>query len=88
MKTIACALLLIGSMAVSSCVSPETRRTRGSGAGADVGNRSQSVNMHEGSDPFWRTPNRIPEDGHPPLAPARQAQRLSRDSTASPAQGQ
>lgn len=87
MKTIACALLLIGGLAVSSCVSPEIRRTRGSGSGADVGNRPPSVNMHEGSDPFWMTPNRIPEDRHPPLAPARQAQQLSRDSTPSPEQG-
>jgi hypothetical protein len=71
------ALLLIGCAACAGCSSPEARRTRGGGPGADVGNRSAIVKMHEGSDPFWKTPKQIGAD-HPPLAPARQAEDLSR----------
>jgi hypothetical protein len=78
MKTIVLSLLLTGVALVSGCVSPEARRTRGDGPGADVGNRRATVELHEGSDPFWKTPDRIPGEQHPPLASARQAQQLSR----------
>jgi len=77
MKAIAVSMLLVGCVAVAACTSPEATRTRGDGPGADVGNRRKTVNLHEGSDPFWKTPNRIPGEQHPPLAPARQAQQLS-----------
>ena len=77
MKAIAVSMLLVGCVAVAACTSPEATRTRGDGPGADVGNRRDTVNLHEGSDPFWKTPNRIPGEQHPPLAPARQAQQLS-----------
>lgn len=62
----------------SACSSPEARRTRGGGAGADIGNRPEKVKMHQGSQQFWRTPDRIGDVQHPPLEPARQAQQLSR----------
>ena len=62
---------------LAACASPETRRTRGGGPGADVGNRGKDVDMHEGSRPFWKTPDLIPTK-HPPLAPANQADQLSR----------
>ena len=62
---------------LSACASPETTRTRGGGPGADVGNRTKSVQMHEGSRPFENTPKIIPTK-HPPLAPASQANDLSR----------
>ena len=78
MKTIALSMLLTGVALVSGCVSPEARRTRGDGPGADVGNRRSVVELHEGSDPFWKVPDRIPGEQHPPLASARQAQQLSR----------
>jgi hypothetical protein len=78
MKTIAVFMLLVGCAAVVGCVSPETTRTRGGGPGADVGNKGPTVKLHEGSDPFWNTPDRIPGEQHPPLASARQAQQLSR----------
>ena len=78
MKAIALSMLLVGCVAAVGCVSPEATRTRGDGPGADVGNRQQTVKMHEGSDPFWKTPDRIPGEQHPPLAPARQARQLSR----------
>ena len=76
MKTIALMLLLVACAAMASCVSPETTRTRGDGPGADVGNRSKRVELHAGSDPFWKTPNRIPGERHPPLEPARQARQF------------
>jgi hypothetical protein len=70
-------ILLIGCAAFASCTSPEATRTRGGGPGADTGNRPREVKMHEGSQPYWKTPDRI-EREHPPLEPARQAQQLSR----------
>ncbi len=62
---------------LAACASPETGRARGGGPGADVGNRTKVVRMHEGADPFYKTPKLIPVQP-PPLAPARQADTLSR----------
>jgi len=62
---------------LAACASPETGRARGSGPGADIGNRTKFVIMHEGADPFYKTPKLIPAQP-PPLAPARQADTLSR----------
>jgi hypothetical protein len=75
-------LLTVTTLAIlllylAGCASPETARTRGSGAGADVGNRGKILQMHEGSKPFEKTP-RIISAKHPPLAPASQADELSR----------
>jgi hypothetical protein len=75
-RTITCRILLVAStLAITGCVSPETTRSRGGGPGADVGNRPARVQLHGGSDPFWRTPDRIGPAGGPPaiLDPARQA---------------
>lgn len=69
-------LLLLVFFAVA-CTSPEMSRSRGGGPGADVGNRGEFVQMHEGSKPFDKTPKVIPAK-HPPLEPASQADRLSR----------
>jgi hypothetical protein len=71
------AILLIVFLALTGCVSPEPTRTRGGGAGADVGNRAKIVEMHEGSRPFEQTPQIIDAE-HPPLETARQADQLSR----------
>jgi hypothetical protein len=62
---------------LAACASPEATRTRGGGPGADVGNRTKFLDMHEGSYPFYRTPDLIPAK-HPPLESARQAEDLSR----------
>ena len=70
-------LLTALSFYLVGCASPETTRTRGGGPGADVGNRGKFVGMHEGSQPFWKTPKIIPTK-HPPLDPANQAHELSR----------
>jgi hypothetical protein len=75
--TITLRALLIGCTALAGCDSPEASRTRGGGPGADVGNRPQAVKMHEGSRPYWKTPDRIARE-HPALEPARQAEQLSR----------
>ena len=70
-------MLLIALTALVACISPETQRTRGGGPGADVGNRGKVVEMHEGSRPFWKTPQIIASK-HAPLETARQADELSR----------
>jgi hypothetical protein len=41
---------------LASCASPEATRTRAGGRGADVGNRGPVVVLHDGADPYWRTP--------------------------------
>ena len=71
------ALLAIIAAAVAACASPEASRSRGGGPGADVGNRSSIVRMHEGSRPFEQTPKIIGAE-HPPLESARQASEFSR----------
>jgi hypothetical protein len=70
-------MLLIAFTALAACVSPEATRTRGGGPGADVSNRTKVVEMHEGSQPFWETPQVITTK-HAPLEAARQAYELSR----------
>jgi hypothetical protein len=42
---LACAALFIGA-----CAPPEPQRVQGGGRGADIGNRSPVVQMHEGSE--------------------------------------
>ena len=70
-------LLITLSFSLVDCASPETTRTRGGGPGGDVGNRTEIVRMHEGSKPFEKTPKLIPAQ-NPSLAPASQADQLSR----------
>ena len=70
-------IFLVVLCALAACASPETGRARGAGPGADIGNRTKVVRMHEGADPFYQTPKLIPAQP-PPLAPARQADTLSR----------
>lgn len=70
-------ILLFLLAALAACASPEARRSRAGGPGADVGNRGRVVLMHEGSRPFYKTPRIIPTP-FVGLAPADQADRLSR----------
>ena len=70
-------IVVTGFLLLLGCTSPETTRTRGGGSGADVGNRDKLVEMHEGSQPFFKTPKLIPTK-HPSLDPANQADTLSR----------
>jgi hypothetical protein len=50
--------LLLASMVVGlvACTSPEATRTRGSGSGADTGNRGSVVEIHQGAHPYYKTP--------------------------------
>jgi hypothetical protein len=70
-------ILLVALCILAACASPETGRTRGGGPGADTGNRTKVVRMHEGADPFYKTPKLIRSQS-PPLTSARQADQLSR----------
>lgn len=67
---------LVAALLLAACASPEATRMRAGGPGADVGNRRDVLRLHEGADPFWKTP-RIGVQG-PPLESARHADRLSR----------
>jgi len=70
-------IFLVAMCIVVACASPETGRSRGGGPGADTGNRTKVVRMHEGADPFYKTPKLIPSKA-PPLTSARHADNLSR----------
>jgi hypothetical protein len=87
---LALAAVLALAAALTACSSPEATRMRSGGPGADPGNHGRVVRMHEGSQPYWRTPRRVASDQQGPLTAARQADRLSRggqpEPAASPAQ--
>lgn len=51
--------------ALSACVSPEAKRSRGDGAGADIGNRAQVVQLHAGSLMYSGTPCLLPKSECP-----------------------
>jgi hypothetical protein len=68
-------LLGIAAMLAVACESPEATRTRGGGPGADPQNRPAVVRMHDGSDPYWRTPTVVEGEGGD-LDAARHAQSL------------
>lgn len=55
-------LFVVLALVLASCTSPEAHRTRGGGAGADVGNRDAAVEMHAGSQPYYQTPCRGPKE--------------------------
>jgi hypothetical protein len=54
------------ALALAACASPEATRMRAGGPGADVGNHGPTVQMHDGSEPFWRTPRMVPAAPLPP----------------------
>jgi hypothetical protein len=54
--SVAMQLLLASLFLVSACSSPEARRTRGGGPGADVKNWARPVELHAGAQPFHETP--------------------------------
>jgi hypothetical protein len=49
-------LLALLAAGLAACDSPEAGRTRGAGPGADVGNRRPVVDMHQGAQPYYKTP--------------------------------
>jgi hypothetical protein len=50
------AAALIALVVIAGCSSPEAQRVRAGGPGADVGNRSADVEIHEGAQPYYKTP--------------------------------
>ncbi len=83
------ALALALAAAAAACTSPESTRMRSGGPGADPGNRAGEVRMHEGAEPYWKTPRRLAERRQAPSGTARQADRLSRgqpDPAAAPSE--
>ena len=61
------ALLPLLLLAVGACGSPEARRERGGGPGADAGNRDAVVDIHEGAEPYFDTPCRMTDVECPEL---------------------
>ena len=62
------AVLAVVLAVLLGCTSPESTRQRAGGPGADVGNRRDSVELHAGADPYWRTPAAIPAPSGTPIA--------------------
>ena len=60
MRARALLLALAAWPALAACGSPEAGRTRGGGPGADVGNRSEKMEIHGALNPFHNTPLRGP----------------------------
>jgi len=52
-------LLLLVALAAAACSSPEASRARGGGAGADVGNHGNPVEIHGPQDMFHDTPRKV-----------------------------
>jgi hypothetical protein len=48
--------LIAGLLILTGCASPEARRTRGDGPGADVRNWGKPVELHAGAQPYHKTP--------------------------------
>lgn len=61
---------------LAACDSPEASRVRGGGPGADTGNRTGELLMHEGSKPYHQTPQLTPAKSGP-IDAASQAHELS-----------
>lgn len=59
----ALAPLLVLAVVLGACTSPEATRQRAGGAGGDVGNRGDTVELHGGSQPYWRTPEAVRSPG-------------------------
>lgn len=66
MRTFATLVALLATL--GACTSPEATRQRAGGAGADVGNRRDAVELHEGADPYWRTPTALRSPRVAPVA--------------------
>lgn len=53
-------VLLLSTLGLGACTSPEATRIQGGGPGGDTGNRPVIVRMHEGSRPFIHIPHLVP----------------------------
>jgi hypothetical protein len=52
--------VVAAALSLIACTSPEATRSRGSGPGADTGNRGALLELRNGSDPFYATPQKTP----------------------------
>jgi hypothetical protein len=59
MRTKTTAVLVTALTALAACASPEAKRLRAGGPGADVGNVGADVRIHEGAEPYYKTPRLI-----------------------------
>jgi hypothetical protein len=66
----ALATLAVLVAALGACTSPEATRQRAGGAGGDVGNRRDAVELHGGSQPYWSTPDAVRYPRDTPVAAA------------------
>lgn len=66
MRALAALVALLA--ALGACTSPEATRERAGGAGGDVGNRRDTVELHGGSQPYWRTPDALRSPSGTPVA--------------------
>jgi len=66
------ALVILFTLGLAACNSPEATRSQGGGPGGDTGNRPAVVRMHEGSRPFHDIP-RLVHSETPALDTASQA---------------
>jgi hypothetical protein len=69
-RSVRVAAVLLSAVLVAGCTSPEARRTRGDGPGADVGNHGRVVVFHEGARMYYKTPCatvRLECKGPPPV---------------------
>jgi len=64
-RGVSTSVLLLLLLGLGFCTSPEASRTRGGGAGGDVGNRDAVVDIHAGAQPYYHTPCRLPFDCRP-----------------------
>jgi hypothetical protein len=65
---LAMTVLAVTSLFAVACSSPEATRTRGGGAGADVGNWARPVEIHAGARPYHETPCVTDVECHGPKA--------------------
>jgi hypothetical protein len=66
MRTLAVVMVIVAALA--ACTSPEATRERAGGAGGDVGNRGDTVELHGGSKPYWGTPDALRSPSGAPVA--------------------
>jgi hypothetical protein len=61
MRAAVAVALFLALLGLAACTSPEATRQRAGGAGADVGNRRPSLELHAGNQPYAGTPIVIPQ---------------------------
>lgn len=63
-------VLIAAAAGLVACTPPEAARVRGGGPGADLGNRDAVVELHGGSNMYWKTPCKATKAQGPGPLPA------------------